>query len=422
MQTKSLLTLLFVGTFALTACNKKEDSHPAPKAAVVQVTVVDAKGAPAAGVPVKLYDESSYAKFQKDNLTAPQRTELTDKKGQVVFRLPDAKWFKQGSRQLTFVVQKGSGKENFHIWSASRTVAASQRLRVEIKLENGPGMSDDPTKPEDPAKPDPGKPGKPGDPGKPGKPGDPGKPGNPGNPGKPGKPGRPGNPGLPGSPGLPGAPGKPGVAGPGSSEVASLDLYDELNGQTLFGGAVYLNAAHELVGGNRYSFIASGPVTGPEAMGLPAIDRIASRTAVEPGHGYLICKDISLAQFPSGSWALASSAEYVKAYVPEWIHRDGAVVGARLQFTTHRVEADDLPQWNRTYDVALAGERSVTVPLKGSGDHEFMALRGDRLQFVSGADEVTVRILDPAAAAGKQYAACIRSGSVYTEIRLRLTL
>ena len=147
MQTKSLLTLLFVGTFALTACNKKEDSHPAPKAAVVQVTVVDAKGAPAAGVPVKLYDESSYAKFQKDNLTAPQRTELTDKKGQVVFRLPDAKWFKQGSRQLTFVVQKGSGKENFHIWSASRTVAASQRLRVEIKLENGPGMSDDPTKP-----------------------------------------------------------------------------------------------------------------------------------------------------------------------------------------------------------------------------------------------------------------------------------
>ena len=110
MQTKSLLTLLFVGTFDLTACNKKEDSHPAPKAAVVQVTVVDAKGAPAAGVPVKLYDESSYAKFQKDNLTAPQRTELTDKKGQVVFRLPDAKWFKQGSRQLTFVVQKGSGK------------------------------------------------------------------------------------------------------------------------------------------------------------------------------------------------------------------------------------------------------------------------------------------------------------------------
>ena len=90
--------------------------------------------------------------------------------------------------------------------------------------------------------------------------------------------------------------------------------------------------------------------------------------------------------------------------------------------TTHRAEADALPQWNRTYDVALAGERSVTVPLKGSGDHEFMALRGDRLQFVSGADEVTVRILDPAAAAGKQYAACIRSGSVYTEIRLRLTL
>lgn len=212
------------------------------------------------------------------------------------------------------------------------------------------------------------------------------------------------------------------MTGPGLSEVASLDLYDELNGQTLFGGAVYLNAAHELVGGNRYSFIASGPVTGPEAMGLPAIDRIASRTAVEPGHGYFICKDISLAQFPSGSWALASSAEYVKAYVPEWIHRDGAVVGARLQFTTHRVEADDLPQWNRTYDVALAGERSVTVPLKGSGDHEFMALRGDRLQFVSGADEVTVRILDPAAAAGKQYAACIRAGSVYTEIRLRLTL
>lgn len=395
MQTKSLLTLLFVGTFALTACNKKEDSHPAPKAAVVQVTVVDAKGAPAAGVPVKLYDESSYAKFQKDNLTSPQRTELTDKKGQVVFRLPDAKWFKQGSRQLTFVVQKGSGKENFHIWSASRTVAASQRLRVEIKLENGPGMSDDPAKPEDPAKPDPG---------------------------NPGRPGRPGNPGLPGRPGLPGAPGKPGVAGPGSSEVASLDLYDELNGQTLFGGAVYLNAAHELVGGNRYSFIASGPVTGPEAMGLPAPDRMMARTAVEPGHGYFICKDISLAQFPSGSWALASSAEYVKAYVPEWIHRDGAVVGARLQFTTHRVEADDLPQWNRTYDVALAGERSVTVPLKGSGDHEFMALRGDRLQFVSGADEVTVRILDPAAAAGKQYAACIRSGSVYTEIRLRLTL
>ena len=157
-------------------------------------------------------------------------------------------------------------------------------------------------------------------------------------------------------------------------------------------------------------------------MGLPAPDRMMARTAVESGHGYFICKDISQAQFPSGSWALASSAEYVKAYVPEWIHRDGAVVGARLQFTTHRVEADDLPQWNRTYDVALAGERSVTVPLKGSGDHEFMALRGDRLQFVSGADEVTVRILDPAAAAGKQYAACIRSGSVYTEIRLRLTL
>lgn len=29
------------------------------------------------------------------------------------------------------------------------------------------------------------------------------------------------------------------------------------------------------------------------------------------------------------------------------------------------MSARQLPQWNRTYDVALAGERSVTVSLKG---------------------------------------------------------
>ena len=62
MQTKKLMTLLFVGIFSFTAC-KKEEAHSGSKEAVVEITVLDDQGKPLAGVPVKFYDERIHSKI-----------------------------------------------------------------------------------------------------------------------------------------------------------------------------------------------------------------------------------------------------------------------------------------------------------------------------------------------------------------------
>lgn len=382
MQTKKLMTLLFVGIFSFTAC-KKEEAHSGSKEAVVDITVLDDQGKPLAGVPVKFYDERTYAEFQKNNLTPPLSVEQTDGDGKATYRFLNSEWFRRGaSREFFFVVQEGGGTENYRIWAATRTIAPSQRIRIRLQLKNLSEM--------------------------------------PGMPGSPEEPETPEMPEQPGTPEMPEQPGTPEV--PGTSAGEWLDMYDEQNGRTLFGEAVYIDAAHDFVGSNRYSFVDAGPAAGLEALGMLTLDRPAERIAVEPRHGYFICKDIALAQFPSGAWALAVSSEYARVYVSEWLVRDGREVGARIRSAIGQVQPEGLPAWGMHYELPAAGERSLRVALPGNSEEsEFMALRSNYLQFVAGHDDVTIRINDPAAAPGKEYRARIRSGARYTEITLKLT-
>ena len=139
-------------------------------------------------------------------------------------------------------------------------------------------------------------------------------------------------------------------------------------------------------------------------------------------HGYFVCKDISLMEFPSEKWAMAVASEYATIHVEEWISRGEQNVGAKIRYAVQKLDASGLPEWGQVFDVKLAGDRTVTIPLPAeSTDSECFTKNDAVLRFSYAADHVTVGVIDPAAAAGKEYRFVIRSGIRYTEAKVRIS-
>lgn len=353
MNTKAIIRKISLATLAgstlLAACDKK-GHEPDDKDAVAYITVVDEKGEPQGGMPVLVYDEKGYEKFQQDRNTEPKGFVVTLPDGKVRVRLAYQEWFTAGNRQVTFVIREETDPDNYRIWAIGRTARPGEELRIDFKLDRKPAVPDVPF----------------------------------------------GN---------------------------LLEMFDENNGRTLFAEGIYLDAGHHLVGSDRYSFVDAGAVSGLEDLGALKIDRFQDRIAVQPGHGYFVCKDISLMEFPSGKWGLAISSEFARMHLEEWILRDGEPVGARLRYAVQKPENHGLPEWGHLYEVKSGEEGSVTIPLPADAPQTECAPRGDApLRFSFAKDHVTVHIADPGASAGKEYRFVIRAGACYTEAKLKITV
>lgn len=349
MKTRKFILAAWAGTLFLTACEKK-NSDPNEKDAIAHISVVDEKGNPQGGMPILIYDEKGYEKFQQDRNTEPKGFTLTLRDGKVKIRLPYQEWFSAGNRTVTFVIREESDPDNYRIWAIGRTVRAGERIRIDFKLDRNPAIPDEPF-------------------------------------------------------------------------GTLLEMFDQNNGHTLFGNAVYLDAEHNFVGGDRYSFVDAGKVEGLEALGSLKLDGFKDKIPAQLNHGYFVCKDISLMEFPSGKWAMAIASEYAKIHLSEWIYRDDKIVGAQLRYSLQNLEKHGLPEWGHVYDTQLSGERTVTIPLPAELSDTECAPRGDAaLRFSYAADHVTVAVTDPAAAPGKEYGFVIRSGACYTETKLKIVV
>lgn len=356
----------------LAACEKKPAYDANEKDAVAHISVVNEKGDPLAGAAVLIFDEKGYEQFQKDHKTEPQAFTLTLPNGQANYRLPYQQWFTSGSRTITFVVLEEADADNYQIWSVSRTVKAAEQVKVELKIERSTTGQTEPN-----------------------------------------KPGESGNKGETGDTVSPDSPADP--AG------TPFEMFDEENGKTLFGDALFLDKEHYFDGNNRYTIADAGLVEGLKDLNELKLDRAAHRISVWPKHGYFICKDISLMEFPSGKRALASGAEYARILIKEWITRDDQPVGVKFDYTFEKVSGKNLPEAGKVYEVKLAADRSVTIPLPSmSSDSECVPWGKTALRFSYSDDHVTAQIMDPQAAAGKEYRFVIRVGACYSEAKLRI--
>ena len=124
---RKIVILLGIILFMI-ACEKGNEEV---REAKVVVVVYDENGKIATGIPVKMYNEKDYKVFEKDNLTLPTAVARTN--------LPQEEWFAaQSQRLFTFVVQEGSGPDNYQIWSSGRTVEAGKVVKIEIRLTQFP--------------------------------------------------------------------------------------------------------------------------------------------------------------------------------------------------------------------------------------------------------------------------------------------
>lgn len=368
---------ILAGATLLAACEKKT-YEANERDAVVHISVVDEKGKPQPGAAILIFDEKGYENFQKDHKTEPSAFTLTLPDGKVNYRLPYAAWFtKVGSRQVTFVVMEQADADNYHIWAVGRTIKAAEQVQIEIKIdrsEGSAGLS------------------------------------------KPDETGESGDSGETGETGKPDSP-----ASPAENSGTPLEMFDEENGHTLFGEALFLDNDHRFDGANRYTIADAGQVDGLAAMTNLSLDRAAHRISAWPGHGYYVAKDISLMEFPSGKRALAIGSQYVRIYVSEWITREEKQVGVKLNYTVEKLAGGDLPEWGKVYEVKLTTDRTVSIPLPThAADSECAPWGKTPLRISFSEDHVTLQITDPKAAPGKEYRFVIRAGARYTEARLKL--
>ena len=135
---KKINVVLMLCLLFFVSC-QNDDNDDVRSDAQAIVTVKDDAGKTVSGVTVKMYDEATYAEFEKDNLTKPVMTAVTDSKGNATFQLGYDAWFLlKKERFFTFVVQFGGGEVNYEIWSSGRTIRAGEVIDVEIKLEGYP--------------------------------------------------------------------------------------------------------------------------------------------------------------------------------------------------------------------------------------------------------------------------------------------
>lgn len=358
----------------LAACDQKKNYEANEKDAVAHITVTDEQGKPQAGATVLIFDEKGYERFSKDRKSEPQGFTLTLPNGKVSYRLPYTEWFKYGNRQVTFVVMEMLDEDNYHIWTVSRTVKAAEQVKVEFILDRTPA--------------------------------------GPGNTGEKDGNGESGKEGE--------QMGKP--VTPADPAGSVFELFDPQHGNTLFAGGVALDAEHYLDGSNRYTIADAGMVESLDKLTDLSLDRAAHRISAWPGHGYFVCKDIALMEFPSGKRALAVGSDYARVHAAEWIARDGKNIGLKINYSFDKLPGDGLPEWGKVYEVKLTNDRSVAIPLPtDKADSECAPWGKTPLRFSFAQDHVTAQIMDPQAAPGKEYRFVIRSGARYTEAKLRIT-
>lgn len=367
---------ILAGTALLSACEKKT-YEANERDAVVHISVVDEKGKPQPGAAVLIFDEKGYESFKKDHKTEPSAFTLTLPDGKVNYRLPYAAWFTKGSRLVTFVVMEQADADNYHIWAVGRTIKAAEQVQIEIKVDRSEASAD---------------------------------------PSKPDETGESGDSGETGETGKTDSP-----ASPAENSGMQLEMFDEENGHTLFGDALFLDKDHHFDGANRYTIADAGQVDGLAAMPALMFDRAAHRISAWPRHGYYVAKDISLMEFPSGKRALAIGSQYARIYVSEGITREGKQVGVKLNYTIEKLAGGDLPEWDKVYEVKLTTDRTVSIPLPThAADSECAPWGKTPLRISFSEDHVTLQITDPKAAPGKEYRFVIRAGASYTEARLKL--
>ena len=137
VSTITTLILVLAGIALLaTGCKKEGEHHPARgKDAVVRIRVQDEKGNSLGGIPILIYDETGYEKFEKNRNTPPTDRTVTQADGEIVYRLPYDKWLKKGNRFLSFVIYERLDDDNYRIWAASRTIVAGKEERIDFELE-----------------------------------------------------------------------------------------------------------------------------------------------------------------------------------------------------------------------------------------------------------------------------------------------
>ena len=130
---KSIYSLFILISLLFVSCNSDDDNKGDTR---VLVTVVSATGERLPDEIVQMFDERTYEEFKKDNRTAPITYTATNSSGVATFVFPYDEWFQSGKdRFFTFVVQYGSGTENYAIWSSGRTIRSGSTTQIEIKLQ-----------------------------------------------------------------------------------------------------------------------------------------------------------------------------------------------------------------------------------------------------------------------------------------------
>lgn len=358
MKPNQILIAILAGAALMTAC-KKDDVPPSEKDAVVQISVRDQKGTPINGTPVLIYDEEGYAKFQKEHNTPPLDVAITRADGNVEYRFAYDKWLTSGKRTVTFVVYKEQDEKNYDIWAETRTLMPSKSERVEIRIELG--------EKEEP---------------------------------KPGTDPKP---------------------EPGAGEERQLEMYDTDNGRTLLDGTLFLDTKHYFDGGDIHMIADAGEVADLKALGEPVFTEIEDLVAATPGHGYFICRNMTFKTFPSGAHALAIGAEYTKVYVAGWLQQGDKKVGVRLHYQTAQAGTGTLPERGHTYEMSLKGEHTLDVELPEAPElYEFVAHDKTQLELAGTRNRITVRVTDTDIAEGREYLFHVRSGVLYTDLKVKI--
>lgn len=134
------------------------------------------------------------------------------------------------------------------------------------------------------------------------------------------------------------------------AETVVLNMLNEKNGKTMLGNSdVYINNANNFYGPS--CLIANlGKVSGLGAV-WPKLAGAASQVAVEPGNGYVVCRERALYEFASGSLALHIDADYYKVYVGSQIKQENEIIGASVKFALSRPADYGLPAYDTEVEV-----------------------------------------------------------------------
>lgn len=127
--------------------------------------------------------------------------------------------------------------------------------------------------------------------------------------------------------------------------VVTLNMLDELNGQTKLGGSdVYINKANNFRA--NYNFISDiGYAAGIGAVRGPRLSNLVKETAVTPGHIYQIFDNRTIYEFPSGERAVQIDAAYYQLYVVSPITNNDKTTGAVIQYFSEFPDKKGLPDY-----------------------------------------------------------------------------